>query len=200
MNKKGFIFDLDGVIVDTAKYHFLAWQRLAKGLDINFTEEENEQLKGVSRVRSLEKISQVHHKVEQDNLLENMHTMLRFRIRDVNIFASILVTLGLVGTIVGLIIMMEDLTLAIQNIKQDSGGLLQSLLGAEGPLAGLGLAFYTTLLGSLCGGIILRILASVMDSQITKYVAYVLEMTEIYILPALRKNAENSSKEGSNET
>tara|TARA_R110002033_G_scaffold51931_4_gene98911 strand:- start:2423 stop:3079 length:657 start_codon:yes stop_codon:yes gene_type:complete len=56
MNKKGFIFDLDGVIVDTAKYHFLAWQRLAKGLDIDFTEEENEQLKGVSRVRSLEKI------------------------------------------------------------------------------------------------------------------------------------------------
>ncbi len=154
----------------------------------------------VGHIRSLEKISQVHHKVEQDNLLENMHTMLRFRIRDVNIFASILVTLGLVGTIVGLIIMMEDLTLAIQNIKQDSGGLLQSLLGAEGPLAGLGLAFYTTLLGSLCGGIILRILASVMDSQITKYVAYVLEMTEIYILPALRKNAENSSKEGSNET
>ncbi|MBC3845338.1 beta-phosphoglucomutase [Winogradskyella echinorum] len=56
MNKKGFIFDLDGVIVDTAKYHFLAWKRLAKSLDIHFTEEENEQLKGVSRVRSLEKI------------------------------------------------------------------------------------------------------------------------------------------------
>ncbi len=56
MNKKGFIFDLDGVIVDTAKYHFLAWQKLAKTLEINFTEEENEQLKGVSRVRSLEKI------------------------------------------------------------------------------------------------------------------------------------------------
>lgn len=56
MNKKGFIFDLDGVIVDTAKYHYLAWKRLAKSLDINFTEEENEQLKGVSRVKSLEKI------------------------------------------------------------------------------------------------------------------------------------------------
>ncbi len=56
MQKKGFIFDLDGVIVDTAKYHFLAWKKLAKSLDIDFTEEENEQLKGVSRVRSLEKI------------------------------------------------------------------------------------------------------------------------------------------------
>ncbi len=54
--KKGFIFDLDGVIVDTAKYHFLAWQNLANNLGISFTHEQNEQLKGVSRVRSLEKI------------------------------------------------------------------------------------------------------------------------------------------------
>ena len=54
MNKKAFIFDLDGVIVDTAKYHFLAWQKIAKELNINFTLEHNELLKGVSRVRSLD--------------------------------------------------------------------------------------------------------------------------------------------------
>lgn len=56
MSKKGFIFDLDGVIVDTAKYHYLAWKKTAKSLDIHFSEVENEQLKGVSRIRSLEKI------------------------------------------------------------------------------------------------------------------------------------------------
>lgn len=56
MTKKAFIFDLDGVIVDTAKYHFLAWQKLANQLGINFTHEHNEELKGVSRVRSLELI------------------------------------------------------------------------------------------------------------------------------------------------
>lgn len=54
MKTKAFIFDLDGVIVDTAKYHFLAWQKVANSLGINFTHEDNEQLKGVSRVRSLE--------------------------------------------------------------------------------------------------------------------------------------------------
>lgn len=54
MKTKAFIFDLDGVIVDTAKYHFLAWQKLADSLEINFTHDHNEQLKGVSRVRSLE--------------------------------------------------------------------------------------------------------------------------------------------------
>ena len=52
--KKAFIFDLDGVIVDTAKYHFLAWQKLANQLGIEFTHEHNEELKGVSRVRSLD--------------------------------------------------------------------------------------------------------------------------------------------------
>ena len=54
MSKKAFIFDLDGVIVDTAKYHFLAWQKLAQELGIEFTPEHNEELKGVSRVRSLD--------------------------------------------------------------------------------------------------------------------------------------------------
>jgi len=48
------IFDLDGVIVDTAKYHYLAWKRLADELGVHFTEVENERLKGVSRMRSLE--------------------------------------------------------------------------------------------------------------------------------------------------
>lgn len=51
---KACLFDLDGVIVDTAKYHFLAWRRLANELGFEFTEEDNERLKGVSRMKSLE--------------------------------------------------------------------------------------------------------------------------------------------------
>jgi beta-phosphoglucomutase len=54
MSKKAFIFDLDGVIVDTAKYHYLAWKKIAYELGIDFTHEHNELLKGVSRVRSLD--------------------------------------------------------------------------------------------------------------------------------------------------
>jgi len=53
------IFDLDGVIVDTAKYHFLAWKRLADQLGINFTERDNERLKGISRMESLEIILRI---------------------------------------------------------------------------------------------------------------------------------------------
>lgn len=54
MKQVGFLFDLDGVIVDTAKYHYLAWKDLAETLSIPFTLKDNERLKGVSRARSLE--------------------------------------------------------------------------------------------------------------------------------------------------
>ncbi|WP_036156932.1 beta-phosphoglucomutase [Maribacter forsetii] len=54
MKKVGFIFDLDGVIVDTAKYHYLAWRKLANELGFEFTKEQNELFKGVSRKRCLE--------------------------------------------------------------------------------------------------------------------------------------------------
>lgn len=51
---KAFIFDLDGVIVDTARLHYQAWRELANELGFDFTIEDNERLKGVSRMRSLE--------------------------------------------------------------------------------------------------------------------------------------------------
>lgn len=51
---KGFIFDLDGVITDTAEYHYKSWQKLADEEDLFFNREINEQLRGVSRMDSLE--------------------------------------------------------------------------------------------------------------------------------------------------
>lgn len=48
------IFDLDGVIVDTAKFHFIAWKEMANSVGVEFTEEDNEQLKGVGRMESLD--------------------------------------------------------------------------------------------------------------------------------------------------
>lgn len=63
---KACIFDLDGVLVDTAHYHFLAWKRLAKEFDYELTEEINEELKGVSRMKSLEIVLQ-HANVSLEN-------------------------------------------------------------------------------------------------------------------------------------
>ena len=53
MNLQGCIFDLDGVIVDTAKYHYLAWRQIANELGFEFSLHDNERLKGISRMQSL---------------------------------------------------------------------------------------------------------------------------------------------------
>jgi len=64
------IFDLDGVIVDTAKYHYLAWKKLAGLLNINFTEKDNERLKGVSRIASLDIILEIGGLTIKDSMKE----------------------------------------------------------------------------------------------------------------------------------
>ena len=58
-NISACIFDLDGVVVDTAKYHYIAWKSLANGLGFDFTKEDNERLKGVSRMRSLDILMEI---------------------------------------------------------------------------------------------------------------------------------------------
>jgi len=72
MNKiKALIFDLDGVIVDTAKHHYKAWKALANNLGFDFTENDNERLKGVSRVRSLEILLEIgNYKATEEQKLE----------------------------------------------------------------------------------------------------------------------------------
>ncbi|MDX9852531.1 MAG: beta-phosphoglucomutase [Tenuifilaceae bacterium] len=62
MKVSACIFDLDGVVVDTAKYHYLAWKRLAAEHGFDFTEHDNERLKGVSRMASLEILLEIGQK------------------------------------------------------------------------------------------------------------------------------------------
>lgn len=69
---KGCIFDLDGVIVDTAHYHYLAWKRLAHELGYDLTELENEQLKGVSRMDSLRIVLRLAGRTVHNGELENL--------------------------------------------------------------------------------------------------------------------------------
>ena len=59
MNIRACLFDLDGVVVDTAKYHYIAWEKIADELGFHFTEKDNERLKGVSRMESLEILLEV---------------------------------------------------------------------------------------------------------------------------------------------
>jgi len=60
-NRQAYLFDLDGVIVDTAQFHYLAWKRLASQLGFEFSEKQNEALKGISRMDSLEIVLKAGH-------------------------------------------------------------------------------------------------------------------------------------------
>ncbi|SEO21510.1 beta-phosphoglucomutase [Amphibacillus marinus] len=71
---KGLVLDLDGVIADTAEYHYLAWKWLGEQLGIQIDREFNEQLKGISRLESLElilthgQLNDAFSEVEKNNL------------------------------------------------------------------------------------------------------------------------------------
>ncbi|MGZ9583360.1 beta-phosphoglucomutase [Paenibacillus marinisediminis] len=72
MDVRAVLFDLDGVITDTAEYHFIAWKQLADQLGIEIDRQFNELLKGVSRMESLERIlrhSQCQHQYTPEQKL-----------------------------------------------------------------------------------------------------------------------------------
>jgi beta-phosphoglucomutase len=71
------IFDLDGVLTDTAEYHYRAWRRLAEEEGLPFTREDNEKLRGVSRRASLELILKGSTRSE-DEMLEMMDRKNRY--------------------------------------------------------------------------------------------------------------------------
>ncbi len=85
---KAVIFDLDGVITDTARYHFLAWKKIADKLGIPFTEKDNERLKGVSRKESLEILLRLGDKklspAEKEKFLEEKNRIFNAYIDKMN--------------------------------------------------------------------------------------------------------------------
>tara|TARA_A100001035_G_scaffold149303_1_gene117385 strand:+ start:2755 stop:3402 length:648 start_codon:yes stop_codon:yes gene_type:complete len=81
---KGLIFDLDGVIVDTAHYHYLSWREISRDLNIDFTVKDNENLKGVSRIDSLNYILKLgslsFNTEEKNNLLDKKNNIYKHSI------------------------------------------------------------------------------------------------------------------------
>jgi hypothetical protein len=138
-----------------------------------------------SHIENLYTISQSERDFNQDNLIQIVHERLISRTRGVELFASILITLGLIGTIVGLIQMMGSLQTSMADGQ--TAGLLEKLAQPGGAFGGLTTAFNTTLLGAVLGGIMLRVLGNVVDSNTLRYTAHLAELTEVHVLPYMRK-------------
>jgi len=106
--------------------------------------------------------------LSQDSLIEILHAKLKGEESMVILFSNLMITLGLVGTISGLIT-------TVGGIGSDSG--IKEALG------GMGTAFYTTLLGSMLGGITLRVLHFYVDKKVDSYILNLAEIIEIRVMP-----------------
>lgn len=146
----------------------------------------------LNHIKHLHTISRRHHQIEQDALIEVMQSRLQAKNRTVEVWSGILVTVGLLGTIVGLIFMLDSMAAIMQNQGANGDVVKELFAPGRGPMAGLGFAFYTTLLGAFLGGVILRVLTVIVDESITHLIATVAELTEVYVLPLLRKEAETA--------
>lgn len=133
--------------------------------------------------------------ISQDNLVTLLQSRLLAKTRLVEFCSSILVTLGLVGTIIGLIQSADGLTEVFTAMTSEEGTLMQ---GVDKALGGMGVAFYTTLMGAILGGVCLRLLSNLVDANTEHIVSHIAELTEIYILPILRRagriNEEHQQK------
>lgn len=130
--------------------------------------------------------------ISQDNLVGLMQARVQARTRLTESCATIIVTLGLVGTIVGLIQASNSLGDVMSSVGKDSDALMT---GMKSTMGNMGTAFYTTLLGAVLGGVTLRLLAGVVDSNADYLVSHIAELCEVYLLPVMRKVARERDPE-----
>ncbi|MFI4859251.1 MAG: MotA/TolQ/ExbB proton channel family protein [Phycisphaerales bacterium JB063] len=135
-------------------------------------------------IDNLHEIFRRDYNLSQDNLVTLLQARLLAKTKVVDFASSILVTLGLVGTIIGLIQSADGLTDVFMAMSHNDTSIMS---GVESTLEGMGIAFYTTLLGAILGGVCLRLLSNLVDSNIEHVVSHIAELTEIYILPILRR-------------
>lgn len=139
-----------------------------------------------NHVRNLNKIWKRSGKKHsrQDTLIEILHAKLKNEGSVVILASNVMITLGLIGTISGLISSIGGL-----QASSDVSGLMA---GVGKAIEGMGIAFYTTLIGSMLGGITLRILHFYVDKQIDSFVFTMAEVVETRIIPSLRLSERNS--------
>lgn len=137
-------------------------------------------------IDNLHEIFRRDFNISQDNLITLLQARLLSRTRIVDFSSSILVTLGLVGTIIGLIRSADGLGEVFTTMARGDTSIME---GVDAALGGMGVAFYTTLMGAILGGVCLRLLSNLVDANTEHIVSHIAELTEIYILPILRRAA-----------
>lgn len=142
-------------------------------------------------VSNLYEMSKRTDDVSQGNLVALLHERLDARIKSTEMFSGLLVTFGLIGTILGLIVAIQGLDGIAGSGDSQPANIMTNLSKTIG---GMGTAFYTTLMGSVLGGVFLKVLFSIVEKHARLLVTRIAELSEIFIVPSLRTSAERARK------
>lgn len=128
MKTKAIIFDLDGVLTDSAKYHYLAWKALSEELGLTFNKEINERLKGVSRMDSFQIILEVNHAADRFSVQEKEKLIEKKN----QIYVDYIKTMTPADILPGILPFIDHakkagLKLAVASVSKNAGALLSAL-------------------------------------------------------------------------
>lgn len=120
-------------------------------------------------------------------LLDMEYSTLSRRSHAIEVLGNLLITLGLIGTVMGLTLTLTGLTTSLDALGQDQDMLLAGLRKAMG---GMGTAFYTTLLGAVLGGVLLRIFALITDNGIGSLQDYITKICMVHLSSDFKPTVE----------
>jgi biopolymer transport protein ExbB/TolQ len=139
---------------------------------------------------SLELIAQ-HHPADFENFTIGFSTKMSAKIRSVSAVSGILITVGLLGTVIGLIITVGGISQVLDSAGQDYDAMIS---GLNTTVEGMGSAFYTTFFGGLLGGVILRALSTENEKTTARLAADCLRLGELWITPLSNRSTSTTAQ------
>jgi DNA anti-recombination protein RmuC len=125
-------------------------------------------------------------RIDMKNLISSYGVKIKAKVDNIGVIAGMLVTMGLLGTVVGLIITVTGLGQVLSSSGSDYATMKS---GLNQTVSGMGTAFYTTFFGALLGGVVLKVLGAEMKKSATLLVADTLRFSELFLAPKISETA-----------
>ncbi len=132
-------------------------------------------------------------RIEIRNLITAYSGKLKAKVDNIGVIAGMLITMGLLGTVVGLIITVTGLDQVLQS--NNSADFASMKAGLKRTVSGMGTAFYTTFFGALLGGVVLKVLGAELKKSASVLVADTLRFSELYVAPLFQAKASEALEE-----
>lgn len=163
-------------------------QEIAQDKGLMGLEKTGKRSRTVNRFyRSLKIVAANNDTPDIEILLEMEYSQLSRRSHAIEVLGNLLITLGLIGTVMGLTFTLSGLTSSLDALGTNQDMLLAGLRKAMG---GMGTAFYTTLLGAILGGVLLRIFALITENGISGLHDYITKTCMVHLSPDFKPTVE----------